>query len=59
MIHLGNFVPLEAQKSHLDITSYLVGYIVVEGNKVTMYIWEITDLFPILSKKVGSTLENG
>ena len=35
------------QKSHLDTPGYLVGYIVVEDNKVNVYTWEIKDLLPV------------
>ena len=58
MTRFGNLVPLETQKSHLDTPGYLVGYIVVEDNKMTMYTWEIKDLILVLSKKSGSTLVN-
>ena len=58
MTRFGNLGPLETQKSHLDILGYLVGYIVAEDNKVTVYTWEIKDLLPVLSKKSGSTLVN-
>ena len=58
MTHLTNLVLIKSQRSHLDTLGYLVGYIIAEDNKVTMYTWKITDLFLVLSKKVGSTLGN-
>ena len=51
----GNLVSLKLQWSHMDIPSYLVGYIITEDNKVTVYTREITDLLPALSKKGRST----
>ena len=58
MTRFGNLVPLETQKSHLDTPGHMVGYIVTEDNKVTVYTWDIKDLFPVLSKRSGSTLVN-
>ena len=58
MTHFGNLVPLETRKRHLDTLGYLVGYIVVEDNKVTVYNWGIKDLLQVLNKKSGSTLVN-
>ena len=58
MTRFGNLVLLEARKSHLDTPSYLVGYMVAEDNKVTVYTWEIKDLLSILNKKSESTLVN-
>ena len=56
MIHFGNSVPLKLQKSHPDTPDYLVGYIIAEDNKVTVYTWEIKDVISVLNKKGGSTL---
>ena len=58
MTRFGNLVLLETKRKYLDTPSYLVGYIVAEGNKVSVYTWKIKDLLPILSKKSGSTLVN-
>ena len=58
MPRFDNLVLLERQKSHLDTPGYLVGYIVAEDNKVTVYTWEIKDLLLVLNKKSGSTLVN-
>ena len=42
----------------MGTAGYLVGYIIIEDNKVIVYTLEIKDLLLILSKKVGSILVN-
>ena len=58
MTRFDNSIPLKSLRSHLDTPGYLVGYIIVENNKVAVSTWEIIDLLPVLSNKVVCTLVN-
>ena len=56
MAYFGNSVLLKSQRSHLDILSYLVGYIIIkDGRVVPLGDYGFTSG---KSKKGGSTLIN-
>ena len=56
MAYFGNSVLLKSQRSHLDILSYLVGYIIIKaGRVVPLGDYGFTSG---KSKKGGSTLVN-